>query len=375
MGTEIKVVNNRKLLSEFIHLPAKIHQNHTGWLPPIYADDKKFFDPESNHSFDHCDTILALAYRDGIARGRIMGIIHHKYNELKHERTARFGYLECYNESETAAKLLGFIENWAIEKGMTEVAGPYGFSDKDPQGFMIEGFEGVPLLSASCNQPYMVELTERNGYSKLLDCLTYCFGIDIQMPEIYQRVLQRVIGADRYQIMEFTNKKQLKPYVVPILELVNETYHNLYGFYPLNKQEMNEFADRYMPVLDPTYVKVVLLKKEVVAFVIGLPNMSEGIIRAKGKLFPFGWFHIIRSIHRATQLDLMLGAVKPEHQGLGLEISMGLRLLESAKKAGIKTIETHLILENNERMRAVIERLNAPVVKRFRVFKKSLAKP
>ncbi|MBW6491042.1 MAG: hypothetical protein K0B15_07605 [Lentimicrobium sp.] len=372
MGIEIRIVNSRRLRNEFIHLPAKIHQHHSGWLPPIYEDDKKFFNPKSNNSFNHCETVMALAYSNGIPRGRIMGIIHHNYNTLKQEKTARFGFLECFNEPETASALLGFIETWAIEKGMNKVAGPYGFSDKDPQGFMIEGFDGIPLLSASCNQSYMIELTEQNGYSKLLDCFTYCFNINIPMPDIYQRVQQRVVRANRYQIIEFSNKKQLKPYVIPILELVNETYNHLYGFYPLNKAEMKEFAERYMPVLDPTYVKVVLLKNEVVAFVIGLPNMSEGIIKAKGNLFPFGWIHIIRSIKRATQLDLMLGAVKPEHQGLGLEISMGMRLLDSASKAGIKTIETHLILEENTQMRAVIERLNAPIVKRFRVYKKNL---
>ena len=115
-----------------------------------------------------------------------------------------------------------------------------------------------------------------------------------------------------------------------------------------------------------------MLDQELVGFVVGLSNMSEGIMRAKGKLFPFGWYFILQSLSNSTQLDLMLGAVKPGHQGLGLEISMGLRLLESARTAGIRTIETHLILESNQRMRAVIERINAPVVKRFRVFTKKI---
>lgn len=373
MKTEIRIVNSRKLFSDFIHLPALIHKDHKGWLPPVYADEKKFFDPKFNFSFSYCDTVMALAFRDGIVCGRIMGIIHHKYNELKQEKTARFGFFECYNESETANALLKYIEEWALEKGMNQVAGPYGFSDKDPQGFMIEGFYDIPLLSASCNLPYIVELTENCGYSKFIDCLTYRFNIDVVLPDIYQRVQQRVMNNHRYQILEFTSKKQLKPFVIPILKLINETYHHLFGFFPLNKEEMKEFANRYMPVLNPKHVKVVMLQKEVVAFVIGLANMSEGIIKAKGKLLPFGWYHIIRSINHATQLDLMLGAVKKEHQGLGLEIAMGLHLLESAKKTGMKTIETHLILETNTRMKAVIEKLDAPIVKRFRVYRKTIA--
>ena len=135
---------------------------------------------------------------------------------------------------------------------------------------------------------------------------------------------------------------------------------------------MIDMANRYMPVLNPKYVKLISCNEEIVAYVIGLPNMFEGMKKARGKLFPFGWYHILRSMKTSKQLDLMLGAVKFEQQGLGLEILMGMKLLESAKAAGIETIETHLILETNTRMRSVIERLNAPIVKRFRVYRKIL---
>ncbi|KAF5066585.1 hypothetical protein DSECCO2_261830 [anaerobic digester metagenome] len=372
MQIDLRIVNNRKLLSVFINLPAQIHKGHKNWLPPIYHDEWLYFNPRRNKAFNYCETILALAFTQGIAVGRIMGIIHHPYNELKGEKSARFSHFDCIDNPEAASALLKFIENWVKEKGMDQVTGPYGFSDKDPQGFLIEGYDDIPLIDTSCNLPYMVDYTVNHGYSKLVDCLTYRFDIDFVMPDIYQRVQQRMMNTHRYTIHEFQHKKSLKPYIIPVLRLVNETYRNLYGFFPMDEAEMEDLAGRYMPVLDPRFVKIITLDGDLVAFVVGLPNMSKGIKRAKGKLFPFGWYFILQSMKKSSQLDLMLGAVKPEHQGLGLEISMGLRLLESARIAGIKTIETHLILESNQRMRAVIERINAPVVKRFRVFTKKI---
>jgi hypothetical protein len=171
---------------------------------------------------------------------------------------------------------------------------------------------------------------------------------------------------------EFTKKRELKKQIVPVLRLVNQTYGQLYGFYPMDEEEMHDLADRYMPVLDPRFIKTVTHNGELVAFIVGLPNMSKGIQRAKGKLFPFGWYHILKNMRSTSQLDLMLGAIKPEHQGLGLEISMGMLMLESARQAGIKNIETHLILETNTKMRSVVERIDAKMVKRFRVFQKKL---
>ncbi|HOI86675.1 MAG TPA: hypothetical protein PLV51_02320 [Lentimicrobium sp.] len=372
MDIEIKIVEGSKMLKTFIRLTAAIHQNDPDWLPPIYMDEYRFFNPIYNKALGYCDTIMAIAFRKGVPSGRIMGIIHHPYNELKNERTARFSHFECYNHSGVARALLGFIENWAREKGMTQVTGPYGFSDKDPQGFLVEGYGDTPLIDASCNLPYMVDLTIENGYEKLVDCLTYRFSIHKMLPEIYNRVQQRLLNSRRYEVIEFTTKRKLKPFIVPVLRLVNQTYQELYGFYPMDEAEMQDLASRYMPVIDPRFVKVIKLEDEIAAFVVGLPNMTRGIQKAKGKMLPFGWIHILNGFRNATQLDLMLGAVKNGQQGLGLEICMGLRLLDSAKKAGMKTIETHLILETNTPMRSVIERLEVPVAKRYRVFRKVL---
>jgi len=366
---EVKTKKQRK---EFVYFPEKIHKDHKNWLPPIYMDELNFFNPAKNHAFSHCETAMYLAYKGKELVGRIMGIIHNTYNEFHNEKTARFGYIECYNDEEVAHLLISTVENWARQFGMVKMIGPYGFSDKDPQGLQIEGFEHMPILDTAVNFPYMVDLVEKNGYKKDVDCLVCRLDMSKDLPDVYTRIMQRFENKNDFVIREFKSKKELYPFVVPILRLVNETYTELYGFFPLSEIEMKEFASRYMDVLDPRFVKTIMKNEEVVSFIVGLPNFTPGIQKAKGRILPFGIIHILRAMKKTKQLDLMLGAVKPVYQGLGFEILMAIKLIQSCRKAGLTTMEIHLVLETNTKMLAELDRVGATVLKRFRVFGKEL---
>ena len=372
MSIEIIEVTTKRQLRQFIHLPEKINKGYANWLPPVYVDEWKFFNPKKNKAFSLSDTTLVMALKDGIPAGRIMGIIHKKYNELHQERHGRFGYLECFNDPDVAHALLSYIEDWAREKGMNRIIGPYGFSDKDPQGFLIEGFGHMPILDSACNQPYMIALITREGYTKEIDCRIYKMDISNDLPEIYSRIAQRLEQKEEYQILEFTKRAKLRPYIVPVLRLLNDTYDELYGFVPMTDEEINDFADRYMPIIDPRFVKVIEKDGVMLGFLVGMPNITKGIQKSGGYLFPFGIFNIMSSAKHTDQLDLMLGAVKKEYRGRGFEVAMGIRIIESARQAGFKHMEVHVVLETNTRMIAEMERLNIAVHKRFRVYQKSL---
>lgn len=372
MSLELKEVKTGKEFKRFIKLPWKIHRDHKNWLPPVYIDEKIFFDPKKNNSFDNCDTILVIAYLDNIPVGRIMGIINKKYNELKNENAGRFGFIECYNEQEVAHELINYIEKWAVEKGCDKIIGPYGFSDKDPQGLMIEGFEHPSIISSPCNEEYMVRLVENEGYTKEVDCFACIYNISSGVPELYPRIIERINRNGNYRVIDFASKAHLRYYIVPVFRLMNETYSHLYGYVPMTEKEMNDFADRYMPILDKRFIKVAEANNEVVSFVIAIPCLTEGIIKAKGRLFPFGFIHILRAGKKTKKLDLMLGATKNELQGVGLEILTSLQLIESARKAGMEQIEIHLMLETNTKVLAEMERIGARVHKKFRVYQKAL---
>jgi len=375
MDITIREVLNRKDLKNFIYLPAQIHKNHQNWIPPIYIDDWKYFNPQKNKAFSYCETTLTLALKEKDVVGRIMGIINYRYNEYRKEKTARFGFLETREDEEVVRALLSSVEDWARKKGMTKIVGPYGFTDQDPEGFLIEGFESKATIATYYNYDWMPKLVEKQGYSKDIDYFVYKLDVPKEFPEFYRRIYQRVQKKGNFQIVEFRKKKELKAWIKPIFHLMNECYtgSDIYGYTPLEEKEMEDLAKRYLPVIDPRFVKVVKKEDEVVAFIIGMPNIADGIREAKGRLLPFGFIKILRSAKKTRQLDLLLGAIKGKYQGRGLDVFMGVKMLESAHEAGLEIIDTHHEMEANVKVRAEMEKMGGKVYKRFRVFQKHLA--
>ena len=372
MSVDIRPVRNRGELGKFIFLPEKIHRNHPKWMPPIYMDEWRYFDPKRNRSFTYCDTVLALAWDGGKPVGRIMGMINRRHNEKAGEKTARFGFFECPEDEAMAHELLHYIEDWARKAGMNRLVGPMGFTDQDPEGFLFEGLDEEPTLATYYNFGFMNQFMESAGYVKDIDYVVYRMEVPKQVPPVYERVYQRIARRADYQLREFTKNRQLKNYVKPILGLMNETFSHLYGYVALDEQEMNELAKQYIPMLDPRFVKVVECRGEVVAFIIGMPNMNDGIRRARGRLFPFGIFMIMSSAKRAKQLDLLLGGIRQEHRGKGLDVMMGRAMLKSAIDAGIQVMDSHHEMETNLAVRAEMERVGGRVYKRQRIYQKAL---
>ena len=371
---DIQEVNSKKELSRFIHLPAAIHKNHKNWVPPIYMDDWEFFNPKKNKSFQSCDTILLLAYKEKNIVGRIMGVIHHKYNLDHQENHARFAFFETWNDEEVATALLEFVENWARKKGMVKLVGPLAFSDKDPQGFLIEGFDEPCVIASNCNFPYQVELLEKNSFTKEVDLVEYKISIPDPLPEFYLKIEERATRMNSgLRVLEFTSRRKVKPYIHPVLHLLNKTFTEIFGFTPFMEKEMDDFANRYLFLINPRFIKVVVNESiDVVAFVIGMSHIGDGIQKAKGYLFPFGIFHIFSAGKKSKQLNLLLGGVDPAYRGKGLDVMMGVKMMKSATAEGKTIIDSHLELENNTKVRAEMEKMGGVVYKRFRVFGKEL---
>jgi len=371
---QIREVKSKKDLRQFIHLPANVHKNHVNWVPPIYLDDWEFFNPKKNKSFDSCDTILLLAFRSKEVVGRIMGIIHRKYNEKHQENNARFAFFKIWNDDEVAKSLIQSVENWAREKGMDRLVGPLAFSDKDPQGFLIDGFDEPAVIASNCNFPYQSELLEKNAYSKEVDLVVYQIKIPNPIPEFYLKIHERAIRQNQgLHLLEFTSRTKVKPYIHPVLRLLNTTFTEIFGFIPFTEVEMDDFANRYLFLINPCFIKIVVNgQKEVVAFVIGMSHIGEGIQKAKGYLFPFGIFQIFASARKTKQLNLLLGGIDPAYRGKGLDVMMGVKMIESAIAQGKTVIDSHLELEYNTKVRAEMEKMGGVVYKRFRVFGKDL---
>jgi len=366
-------VKTKKQLKDFIYLPEKLHAGHENWVHPIYMDEWAYFNPKKNKAFSYSDTLMLLAEKEGKIVGRIMGIINRRYNEVRQEKTARFGYLESIQDQEVVHALLVRVEQWAKEKGMTRIIGPYGFSDQDPEGFLIKGFENRATIATYFNFEWLPEMVEKEGYSKDIDYFVYKIPIPKEVPELYVKVSERILKKGNFRLLEFKKRKELKPWIRPILSLMNETYveSNIYGYAPLDEKEMDDLAKKYMPVLDPRFIKAVLKDGQVVAFVVGIPDMTAGIKKARGRLLPFGFIHILRAQKKTKQLDLLLGAIKKEYRGMGLDGLMGMAMISAAQKAGFEIMDTHHEMEANVKVRAEMERIGGQVYKVYRVYQKA----
>ena len=370
---QLTEVITKKDLKHFILLPFKIHKDHKEWLPPLISDECKIFDKTKNHSFEHCDTIMYLAKKENRFVGRIMGIINHTYNNGSNEKNVRFYALECIDDTAIYDKLLNAIEVWGKQKGMDTIIGPLGFSDKDPQGFLIEGFKNpMTVMVTNHSFKYMVNHIERNGFKKKLDIFQYSAKIPKKTPEIYKKIAERA-SRSGYKVLEFKKSKHMRPYVNDVFKLINNTYRHIYGFAPLDDIEAKEFSERFLPLLKPQYIKLVLdVSGAVVAFVVAMPDISEGLKKANGKLFPFGFIPILRAFKKTNQLNLLLGCVDENIRNSGLVALMNIALLNSARKGGLTVLDSHLILEENTKMRAVMERMEHTIYKKYRIFEKAL---
>jgi hypothetical protein len=374
MTIEIREVSGVRELKKFIFLPAKIHKNHINWVPPVYMDERVFFNPSKNDSFSHSDTILFLAWKDGEVVGRIMGIINHHYNQRTGENDARFCFLECYEDFNVAETLVKSVEDWARLKGANNLVGPLGFSDKDPQGLLIEGYDMPVVIATNCNFPFQVDFVERMGFAKKTDLVVYQLKVPDQIPEFYLKIYDRALRNNPgLKIIEPKSRRELKRLVRPVFQLVNETFKDIYGFSEMTIKEMDEFADRYILVMNPRFVKLIKsADDELIAFVLSMPDISEGIKKSKGFVFPTGFIHILSSQYKTNQLNLLLGAINKDYRNSGLDTILGVLLLRDAVKAGFKFIDSHLELETNTKVRAEMEKMGGTVYKKFRIFTKAL---
>jgi len=373
MSVELRPVRSSADLRTFIRLPSVLPGRRPNYVPPLWSEEASWHDPKRNPALSGHSVVRFLTLTKGVVTGRIMGLIHEGYNTDHQEHTARFHQLDAVNDTTTVRTLLGAVEGWAKEMGMDRLIGPFGLSDKDPQGLQVEGFEHLPVIATATNPDYLPGLVEACGFTKHVDCVSYRLKVPERVPERYQRVAAHVLRSEGLRVLTFKDRKALRPWIVPVFDLVNRTYTDLLGFVPMSGPEMRKLADSYLPLLDPELVVVVVdTADDPVAFVVAVPDLSEGLQRARGRLFPFGVLHILRAMKRTRQLDLLLGAVRKDHQGRGLTGALGVHLLSVARKRQFTHIDSHLVLETNVKMRAQMERLGGEVYKRFRIYGKAI---
>jgi ribosomal protein S18 acetylase RimI-like enzyme len=370
---EIREVTSKKDLKRFINFPHQLYSGNPYWVPSFDFDELNTLLSDRNPAFAHCEAKYWLAFKNGNIVGRIAGIINHLYNETWKKKRARFGWIDFIDDPEVSAALISTVEKWALEKGLEEMNGPMGFCEMDREGMLVEGFGELATLATIYNYPYYPRHIEALGYQKEVDAVEYEIKTPQQIPEKVEKINQVLMKRGKYSFVNAKKPKDLLPYADGVFGLINQAYKDLYGVVPLNDAQIKAFTKQYFGFVKPDFVKVIIdQNKQVVAFGITMPSLSRALQKSRGKLFPFGFIHILKAMKRNDTLDLYLIAVRPDLQHKGINSLLLTEITRAAIEHAIVKAETNPELESNSKVQSQWKHYESRQHKRRRFYIKQL---
>ena len=377
MAIIIKKVADKKDLTAFIRFNYELYKNNPYAVPDLYDDMLNTFSPKKNAAFEFCESDYFLAYQDGKLVGRVAAIINHRANETWNKKEVRFGWIDFIDNPEVSKALLQEVERWGKSKGMTEIVGPLGFTDMDAEGMLIEGFDQLSTMATIYNYPYYPQHMERLGYEKAADWVEFKLTVPDRLPDKFVRIAEIIMQKYNLKIKKLKNREEIEQYNYgqKIFDLINEAYAPLYGYSKMTQGQIDQYVKMYLPMLDLRMVTLVEdAEKNLVAVGISMASMSEALQKAKGKLLPFGWYHLLKAlfVKHSKTLDLLLVAVKPEYQSKGVNALLFYDLVPIYQKMGFKYGESNPELEDNKKVQAQWSAFESELHKRRRAFRKTI---
>ncbi len=347
---EIKEVKSKSDVNKFIEFPDQLYKGNPYRAPQLHKFEKEHLNPKKNPAFEFCEAKYWLAYKNGEVVGRIAAILNHKSNEIWKEKNMRFGWIDFIDDIEVSKALIETVENWAKEKGMEAVHGPLGFSDFDLEGMLVEGFDEMGTQAVIYNYPYYPEHMEKLGYKKDTDWVQLEVTIpEDKVPEKITRIAKLVKAKYNLRLVDAKKSKDILKYADQIFALINESYQDLYGFVPFTEKQIKYYTEQYFSMVDPKFVNLVVDENDrLIGFGLASRSLTKALIKAKGKLFPFGFIYILWAMKTEKTLDLLLHAVKPEYHGKGVPAIFYESMTQNSIDAGITKAITSHILEDNK---------------------------
>ena len=380
---EIRKVTTKRELKTFIQFHYDLYKGNAYDAPNLFTDEMHTLRKDKNAAFEFCEAEYFLAYRDGKVVGRIAAIINHRANDRWQRKSVRFGWVDFIDDTDVSRALFDAAGQWGREKGMTEIVGPLGFTDMDPEGMLIEGFDQLGTMATIYNYPYYPQHIEQmGGWEKDNDYVEYKLLVppNGQLPEKYKKVAELVMK--RYNLHPIHPKRSQvfgkEQYGRKVLDVVNKSFSNLYGYSQMTERQIDEYLEMYFPMLDMDMICLIedwnTPDHDVIAIGISITSMTRALQKCRnGRLFPFGWWHCLRALkfHKADCLDLMLVGVLPEYQQKGVNALLFYDLIPWYQKFGFKWGETNVEMETNDKVQSQWQYLERHQHKR-RCFKKSL---
>ena len=376
----IKKVETKEDLKAFIEFHYDLYEGNEYDVPNLYSDEVNTLSKEKNAAFDFCVANYYLAIRDNKVVGRVAAIINNKANEKWDQKRVRFGWIDFIEDKEVLEALLKAVEDFGKAHGMNEIVGPLGFTDMDPEGMLTWGFDQLGTMPTIYNYDYYPRLLESlPGYEVDNKYVEYKLFVPDTVPEKYAKIAEMIQNRYNLRIKKLTKKDIFEGgYGKKIFELINSTYKDLYGFSELSEKQINQYINMYFPFADLSLITLVedaSADNKLVGIGITLPSLSEALQKCKkGRLFPFGWFHLLRAIkfHKTKIVDLLLIGVLPEYRMKGVNALIFADLIPRYQAYGFEWGETQVEMETNANVQSQWETLNPVMHKRRNCYKKVL---
>ena len=379
-SVQIKRVETKKDLKAFIECHYDLYEGNQYDAPNLYSDELNTLSKDKNAAFDFCEAEYFLALKEGKVVGRVAAIINNKANEKWDKKDVRFGWIDFIDDIEVSKALLKAVEDYGREKGMTSVVGPLGFTDMDPEGMLTWGFDQLGTMATIYNYDYYPKHMEKlGGWEKDNDYVEYRLDVPETAPEKYTKIAEMVEKRYNLHARKLTKKEILEGgYGKKLFDLINVTYSHLYGFSELSERQIDQYVKMYFPLADLDLITVVEdgnKDNQLVGLAITIPSLTRALQKChRGRLFPFGWWHLLRAIkfHKTEVVDLLLIGVLPEYRSKGANSLVFADLIPRYVKYGFKWGETHVEMETNESVQSQWGPLDPTMHKKRRCYRKAI---
>lgn len=334
-------------INQFIQLPFHIYKNNPYWVPSMRSDMLAMLDREKHPYYQHSDAGFFMVKENGKVLARV-GIFNNKrYNEMNGTRTAFFYFFEAFNHPEAVQLLFEKAFEWAREEGLTECYGPKGALQGDGIGLLVKGFDCLPAMGIAYNPPYYEDLLTGIGFGRGSDYYSGKLNTDMQVSEQVYRVAEKVKQRRGFWVEKFETKEELLAVAPRIRRVYNAAFSDGEGFNLITEEEMVAIARRMLSIADPRLIKLVYKGEEIIGFLFAYHNIGEGIRKARGRIWPLGWWHLMRAYKTTKTVDVNGIGILPEHQGLGATAVLYIEMAKTIREFGFENAEVVQIREDN----------------------------
>jgi len=376
MSVQIMPVESRRDLKRFVKFPMELYRGNLYFVPQLIRDEMELLTPDKNPAFENAEAQTFLALRDGKIVGRIAAILNHAANRKYSTKNLRFSWFDTIDDLEVAKALFAAAEDWGRQRGMETITGPHSFTDLDPYGTLIEGFEELGTIATIYNHPYYPRFAEQCGFVKDVDYVEFQAlpPVGASLPEKTVKLAEWAQKRNKFRILKYRSIRQAKKErAAELFDVLDEAFEELYGTVPLSRRQKEYYVNKYMSFVNPDFLEIAVNEKnEMIGFIISIPSLSRAFQRANGRLFPFGFIHILRALKRYDTLDFYLAGVKKDYRGKGVDLIMTIDIFRAGMAKDIRRAESNPELETNSKIQNEWKIVPVRQHKRRRIYRKAI---